>query len=75
MERFDLMYNDFVIVGPSSDPAKIENASSLKEIIRDREKFKKLYHVDEHGNYIHNEFKMELDERFSISERIKTLLS
>ena len=33
VERFDLMYNDFVIVGPSSDPAKIENASSLKEIM------------------------------------------
>ena len=49
--------------------------SSLKEIIRDREKFKKLYHVDKHGNYIHNEFKMELDDRFSMSERIKTLLS
>ena len=29
IERFDLMYNDFVIVGPSSDPAKIEGLSDV----------------------------------------------
>ena len=23
VERFDVMYNDFVIVGPASDPAKV----------------------------------------------------
>jgi len=33
VERFELMYNDFVIVGPSNDPANIENANSLKEIM------------------------------------------
>lgn len=33
VERFELMYNDFVIVGPSNDPAKIENASSLNEVM------------------------------------------
>lgn len=27
--RFDLMYNDFVIVGPSSDPANIANTKSI----------------------------------------------
>jgi tungstate transport system substrate-binding protein len=27
------MYNDFVIIGPSNDPAKIENASSLNEVM------------------------------------------
>jgi tungstate transport system substrate-binding protein len=34
VERFELMYNDFVIVGPSNDPAKIENARSLNEVMR-----------------------------------------
>ena len=33
VERFELMYNDFVIVGPSNDPEKIANASSLKEVM------------------------------------------
>ncbi len=31
IERFDLMYNDFVIVGPSSDPAGIANSGSAAE--------------------------------------------
>ncbi len=30
-ERRPLMYNDFVIVGPASDPAKVTGASSAKE--------------------------------------------
>ncbi len=29
--RFDVMYNDFVIVGPSNDPAKLSMAKSAKE--------------------------------------------
>lgn len=28
VERFDLMYNDFVIVGPTADPAKVRSADS-----------------------------------------------
>jgi tungstate transport system substrate-binding protein len=36
VKRFDVMYNDFVIVGPASDPAKLSGsndaASSLKKI-------------------------------------------
>ena len=31
IERFDLMYNDFVIVGPRSDPAGIANSESAAE--------------------------------------------
>jgi len=30
IKRFDLMYNDYVIVGPENDPAGISNAPSLK---------------------------------------------
>ncbi|MCS5565940.1 MAG: extracellular solute-binding protein [Methylococcales bacterium] len=43
VERFDLMYNDFVIVGPSNDPAGIAGQSSagsaLKTIADSRSKF------------------------------------
>ena len=29
VERFDVMYNDFVIVGPQSDPAKVSGSSDV----------------------------------------------
>ncbi len=31
VDRHDLMYNDFIIVGPQSDPAGIRNAESIKQ--------------------------------------------
>lgn len=34
VERFDLMYNDFVIVGPSSDPAGIAGTSDAAAALR-----------------------------------------
>lgn len=34
VERFDLMYNDFVIVGPARDPAGIGGAESATEALR-----------------------------------------
>ena len=33
VKRFDLMYNDFVLVGPPDDPASIRNASSVTEAL------------------------------------------
>lgn len=30
VERFDLMYNDFVIIGPASDPSQVGQATGLK---------------------------------------------
>lgn len=33
VKRFDLMYNDFIIVGPASDPAKIAAVSSAAEAL------------------------------------------
>ena len=33
VKRFDLMYNDFVLVGPPDDPAGIRNASSVTEAL------------------------------------------
>lgn len=34
VERFDLMYNDFVIVGPASDPAGIAGTSNAAEALQ-----------------------------------------
>ena len=34
IKRYDLMYNDFVIVGPRADPAKIKNLKDLKSILK-----------------------------------------
>ena len=32
VDRADVMYNDFVIVGPDSDPAQVRNSSSVAEV-------------------------------------------
>ena len=34
VERFDVMYNDFVIVGPAIDPAKIRSAKTIEESLK-----------------------------------------
>lgn len=34
VERFDVMYNDFVIVGPANDPAKIQSAKTIEESLK-----------------------------------------
>jgi len=34
VERFDLMYNDFVLIGPKSDPARIRSAGSVEGAFR-----------------------------------------
>jgi tungstate transport system substrate-binding protein len=34
VERFDVMYNDFVIVGPASDPAKIAGSSDAAQALQ-----------------------------------------
>lgn len=33
-ERFDVMYNDFIIVGPADDPAKLASAASAKDAFK-----------------------------------------
>src|SRR3954451_11466403 len=33
-KRYDVMYNDFVIVGPKSDPAKIANSKDVLDALR-----------------------------------------
>ncbi len=32
IERFDLMYNDFIIIGPKSDPANLKTSTNIKDI-------------------------------------------
>ena len=34
IKRHDLMYNEFIIVGPKNDPAKIKNLKDLKPILK-----------------------------------------
>lgn len=34
VERFDLMYNDFVIVGPNNDPANIKNKTEISGVMK-----------------------------------------
>ena len=34
IERFDLMYNDFVIVGPAEDPASISGSNNVSEALK-----------------------------------------
>ena len=34
VERFDLMYNDFVIVGPNNDPANIKNETEISGVMK-----------------------------------------
>ncbi len=34
VERFDLMYNDFVILGPEADPLDLGSAANIEEVLR-----------------------------------------
>ena len=34
VERFDLMYNDFVIVGPKNDPANIKDENEITDVMK-----------------------------------------
>ena len=34
VKRFDIMYNDFIIVGPKTDPARIKNLQDLNKILK-----------------------------------------
>jgi len=33
-ERFDVMYNDFIVLGPTADPAKVASAASAKDAFK-----------------------------------------
>ena len=34
VERFDLMYNDFIIIGPKNDPADIKNKKDIADVMK-----------------------------------------
>ncbi len=40
--------------------------NALKEIILKKDEFMEMYHVDEDGNYIHNTFRMEISNHYSV---------
>ena len=48
--------------------------SALKQIVAKKYEFKQLYHVDETGNYVHNTFKIEIENNFSVPNTINSLL-
>jgi len=62
----------FGIYNQPEDVDALVNA--LEDIISKKNDFKKLYHVDKDGNYTHNEFKMDIENNFSVAESIKSLL-
>lgn len=43
VERFDLMYNDFVLVGPNADPAAIRALESVGSALREIAKTKSIF--------------------------------
>jgi hypothetical protein len=47
---------------------------ALTQIIPRKNEFKQLYHVDKAGEYVHNTFQIEIENSFSVSESINTLL-
>ena len=43
VKRFNLMYNDFVIIGPASDPAKISGTKTISVALKNISKTKSLF--------------------------------
>ena len=43
VERFDVMYNDFVLVGPADDPAGVGNATTVADALYKIEQSKSLF--------------------------------
>ena len=53
VERYELMYNDFIFVGPRDDPAKISNAKNIKDVMKiiNLSKFKFISRDDNSGTH------------------------
>ena len=62
----------FGIYNNQTDVDKLIDA--LKEIVDRKNEFKKLYHVDDTGNYLHNTFRMEIENNFSVKDSINSFL-
>ena len=63
----------FGIYNQPEDVDALSNA--LQEIVSRKDEFIKLYHVDENGNYVHNTFKMEKENNFSIPDLLDEYLN
>ena len=53
VERFDLMYNDFIIVGPKNDPANISNKKDIADVMKQlaSSKYKFISRDDNSGTH------------------------
>lgn len=53
VERFDLMYNDFVVIGPKSDPANIRNKKNISDVMKvlSKSTFKFISRDDNSGTH------------------------
>tara|TARA_Y100000590_G_scaffold63933_3_gene68694 strand:+ start:789 stop:2273 length:1485 start_codon:yes stop_codon:yes gene_type:complete len=67
-----MVRTSFGIYNNQTDVDKLIDA--LKEIVDRKNEFKKLYHVDDTGNYLHNTFRMEIENNFSVKDSINSFL-
>ena len=53
VERFDLMYNDFVVIGPKFDPANIRNKKNISDVMKvlSKSTFKFISRDDNSGTH------------------------
>jgi hypothetical protein len=49
--------------------------NALQEIVFRKEEFVALYHVDENGNYVHNTFRMDIENHYSVREFVSKYLN
>jgi len=68
VKRFDLMYNDFILVGPKSDPAGLKNLKDIDAALRKIAKQQALFvsRSDDSGTHKHE---MALWQRVKIDPR------
>ena len=67
------------IQGIPIDPNKPEDVDALiyalQDIVFRKKEFVALYHVDENGNYVHNTFRMEVENHYSVSDFVSKYLN
>jgi len=49
--------------------------NALQEIVFRKKEFVALYHVDENGNYVHNTFRMDIENHYSVREFVSKYLN
>ena len=74
VERFELMYNDFVIVGPNHDPAKIKDKKNISEVMKtlSNPNYKFISRDDFSGTH-KKELSLWLESEISVPQTVHTL--